>query len=247
MEKFGIIVFFVIFSVANAQNQYCRFCKDHLACVRRNGNCGIDSSSCGRNARQISLTNEDIRNIVDQHNSLRNKVATGRQTSQPSASNMNALNYNRELAYIAQCLTNKCKFAHDKCRKTAKYSWVGQNLFIKWFQGTPGNKKDVIRSAIDSFYNEVKDFNPSWINSYNNHGKMVGHYSQLVWANTKEVGCSLTYYIDKGQNTYLMACNYGPGGNFIGQSVYKKGRPASECGRQGVNRRFPGLCGNDNI
>lgn len=44
----------------------------------------------------------------------------------------------------------------------------------------------------------------------------VGHYSQIVWKNTTEVGCAT---VTKGGNDILV-CRYNPTGNIVGQKVY---------------------------
>jgi hypothetical protein len=51
---------------------------------------------------------------------------------------------------------------------------------------------------------------------------VCGHYTQLVWANTRRIGCArhncsgLTF-------PSSIVCDYGPGGNFGGQSPYAAG------------------------
>ena len=50
-----------------------------------------------------------------------------------------------------------------------------------------------------------------------NHCKGVcGHYTQLVWRDTKEVGCGVAR---KGR-TEIWVCDYNPPGNWIGQRPY---------------------------
>lgn len=44
----------------------------------------------------------------------------------------------------------------------------------------------------------------------------VGHYSQIVWKDTKEVGCA----IDSGNGMDVLVCRYFPAGNVFGQSPY---------------------------
>ena len=96
---------------------------------------------------------------------------------------------------------------------------------------------------------------------------VVGHYTTLVWANTTQVGCgflerdvemqgigqvrpNLLVIIPASPSIpavillYLflvlqyMACNYGPGGNIVGHSIYNFGATGSEC----TNGLENGLC-----
>ncbi|CAH1107671.1 unnamed protein product [Psylliodes chrysocephalus] len=242
----------IVYSTVHCQTDYCKLPCDtvvHTICQRKDFNCG-GAPACGANFKAISLTNEDKQFILNVHNELRKRVATGKETirNQPSSSNMKALNYNSELGSIAQCCTNTCTFNHDKCRRTASYSWVGQNLGLKSYSGTSGDYKIVMNSTIRAWYAEVKDFDPSWVSSFRSYDKTVGHYTQVVWAETKEVGCGMTTYVENGWYNFLFACNYGPGGNMAGSPVYKTGSPASDCSSGlSVNSKYPGLCGLDNI
>lgn len=71
-------------------------------------------------------------------------------------------------------------------------------------------------------------------------GKVTGHFTQLVWAETSLVGCGRT----KSDKEVYIICNYGEGGNVAGSPVYKFGTACSEC-ENGVdcNKDYPGLCG----
>lgn len=74
----------------------------------------------------------------------------------------------------------------------------------------------------------------------------VGHFTQLAWATLTHVGCALYEMLDEGSMNCMLACNYGPGGNMIGDSMFQEGSPASACPK-GVkpNAKYPGLCGGD--
>jgi len=52
------------------------------------------------------------------------------------------------------------------------------------------------------------------------HSSGCGHYTQLVWRNTREVGCGYAQCVDGNFTDEIWVCNYSPPGNFIGQTPY---------------------------
>jgi pathogenesis-related protein 1 len=52
------------------------------------------------------------------------------------------------------------------------------------------------------------------------HSSGCGHYTQLVWRNTREVGCGYAQCKDGNFTDEIWVCNYSPPGNFIGQTPY---------------------------
>lgn len=80
----------------------------------------------------------------------------------------------------------------------------GENLYL----GPKGSSIGV--SAVDMWYEEVSDYdfsNPGYKSG-------IGHFTQLVWKNSKYLGCG----VGCGSNNYcFVSCNYSPAGNYLGQ------------------------------
>ncbi|CAH1173570.1 unnamed protein product [Phaedon cochleariae] len=254
-----IIIFIHILSAGAFHNKYCQLqCFENLTntvCTRGDQKCGPDPV-CGTDFRVIKLSNDDRQYILDIHNYLRNKVALGHEKrgEQPSAANMNAMSYDRELEFIAQCWANACKgnpLVHDVCRRSHKFEYVGQNLGSVSSTSPNIDLVKSLKELILGWYDEVADYNSTWIDDTRPREKEIGHYTQLIWASTTTIGCAVSYYstvIDE-ENWYvlLLVCDYGPGGNYLGSPVYRLGKPCTECpkGRALKNKVYQGLCGVD--
>ncbi|CAG9822518.1 unnamed protein product [Phaedon cochleariae] len=250
--------FFVIYVAVNIANatgdKYCRlpcYQGTHTVCNREKKKCGPEPK-CGPDFRVIKLKDDERQAILDLHNQLRNKVALGQEGKQPSASNMRALSYNRELEFVAQCWANACNgnpLKHDDCRSTTDFENVGQNLARRSSTSSAVDVPKIIKDFIMGWYNEVNEYDPSSVSGSGLWSSSTGHYTQMVWADTTEVGCAVSYYSAKnlGRKWYsvLLACNYGPAGNYLGRPVYITGSPATGCPGGRPNRKYKGLCGGD--
>ena len=129
--------------------------------------------------------------VVDHHNRLRSRVASG-LTRLPPATNMRQLEWDPELASVAQRLADQCNFAHDcsDCRRVGRFT-VGQNLYQS-FTTRAEERADWI-GAIDSWFNEIELLPTSSISSYS-FSPSTGHFTQLAWASTDKIGCGATQY-----------------------------------------------------
>ena len=48
----------------------------------------------------------------------------------------------------------------------------------------------------------------------------VGHYTQIVWKDTTQIGAAMFYVELDGKRTVVVVCNYAPPGNLLGHSPY---------------------------
>ncbi|CAL4101369.1 unnamed protein product [Meganyctiphanes norvegica] len=158
---------------------------------------------------------------------------------------MRELTWNAQLAEVAQAWAEQCTQGHDSYdnRKICEPDYtVGQNIYFAWGHSPTQQLKE----SIDAWYGEVKDMPKSTVNSFTSAGApgVIGHYTQVVWAVTYEVGCGAIHYANNGYpESKIYVCNYGPAGNFLNQPVYESGAAASNCpAGTSASTAYPGLC-----
>jgi pathogenesis-related protein 1 len=71
-----------------------------------------------------------------------------------------------------------------------------------------------VADAVKAWENEKIYYRGQVLNSSNWHA--CGHYTQVVWRNTKEIGCGKAECGDRA----IVVCNYDPPGNVMGQTPF---------------------------
>jgi|GEM_PF-2774946 len=131
--------------------------------------------------------------ILDTHNQLRAEVGTP------------PLSWSGELASYAQEWANQLSRENGFRHRDGGSSGAGENL-------TAGSS---ITQMLDMWASEKDDYNPS--TNTCRQGRVCGHYTQMVWRSTTEIGCGIASHKTYGN---VMVCNYRPPGNYIGQRPY---------------------------
>ncbi|QQP50767.1 Venom allergen 5 [Caligus rogercresseyi] len=194
----------------SSRNTYCRYGQSEtVSCV------GVISAG---------LPSEAVKQeILNVHNDLRRNGETPRDSFEHEK-----LVWNEELARGAQLWSNQCRTEHDE-PNTCKHKFVGQN--IAWSHASGETEDPDFKTAIERWYDEINLYRGSVDSYYFNSA--TGHFTQLIWADTYEIGCGFVAYTgrkrrgDAIQKIYI--CNYGPGGNSVSSPIYKQGYQCSEC------------------
>ena len=117
------------------------------------------------------------------------------------------LQWSNDLQSISQEWANQlarsCKLYHHKGELP-----FGENLFSSTAPTT-------IRHAISLWGNEKKFYN--YKQNRCSPGKQCGHYTQMVWKGTTDVGCAMQS-CSNGSQIYV--CSYFPAGNIVGARPY---------------------------
>lgn len=214
----------------------------HTACLEPNEDCTIHNRT---------LTAADRQLVLKLHNQYRSQVAKGQLEGYPPAANMVQLQWDDEMADVAQAWADQCirrgeGLRHDKLenRFTSKFKYTGQN--IAWIgSSNPGTPK--WKANIKAWFDEYSEYDARYIDSleYGQKFQKTGHFTQLVWAETRYVGCGYAQYsVPHGKSRYeqIYVCNYGPAGNLVGGRIYKKGETCSDCPEGTKCVKTTGLC-----
>lgn len=224
----------------------CKNCLDasgrpaaHIACITRPG---FDYATCPPDTVALEMTPELEALIVDLHNQLRSRVATGQLTGYQTCDRMVEMSWCDKLAYVASCNAGECEFRHDKCRNTAEYPNSGQNIASVGLSNAFKDDREAIVQMVKMWSDESDICTMDVIKSFRiGSGKEIGHFTQMAHGDCNKVGCAATKYKTKDGffQTYLV-CNYAVT-NMLGQCVYPVGPTAQSC-RAGPSARYGGLC-----
>jgi hypothetical protein len=146
--------------------------------------------------------------IVDRHNFVRANAKPAPALPLPP------LTWNAALAVTAQAWANQCKWQHNPDRSLGHPYYVGENMAASSTMLTVDQVTDMWASEVAFYHYDTNTCDAN---------QMCGHYTQLVWSTTLEVGCGLASCPSiggLGWGGLVWVCDYGPGGNMVGVKPY---------------------------
>ncbi len=155
----------------------------------------------------IGQLDKDKLSALQVHNDARNEVGVAPLVWSEKLEEQ-ALKYAKQIAR-----TNNYKHSNTK---------DGENLAMFYEYEESNKVKTYIYSdtplydASMAWYEEIKDYKYSKIKRFR-IGPKIGHYTQMVWKDTKEVGIASA--ISKNGKVYVVA-RYYPVGNYLGEYPY---------------------------
>ncbi|XP_062611677.1 glioma pathogenesis-related protein 1-like [Saccostrea cucullata] len=167
-----------------------------------------------------ALDESEIQTYVDAHNEFRRAVS-------PTAGNIRKIKWSEELANVAAEWAETCNWSHnpDRSSKSPSFGYVGENKYL-----TTATEDKIHRSV--EYWNlesSKYDYDTQTCSS-----GICSHYTQVVWHDSEYVGCGVQFCssmngLSGWNDVTFYVCNYGPGGNYVGQDPYSKGSDCSGC------------------
>ena len=215
------------------------------------------------------------------HNIVRQKAAEGQYkhaatNTTAKAANIEELLWDEKLAKAAQDYANVCNFYHSPMPPPEDYTnYFNHSLHDAYYSGFFGDYgeslgitgktgaqitwQEAIDAAVGGWESEHE-----WTDTINGNcddNKMCGHYQQMVWHNTRRVGCGMAQcasavgssVCDGTDDCWLSVCMYwppakfgvGPGSTKAYKAILDDKEPGNEC--TSTDSVYTGLCENESI
>ncbi|XP_046566967.1 cysteine-rich secretory protein 2-like isoform X2 [Haliotis rubra] len=154
--------------------------------------------------------------IEDKYKTLLLKLHNDARANE-GGSDMNQLVWDDQLEKEARAWANRCVFEHQMKGR-------GENLA---FNTKTIPESELTKIAFKGWFDEKN------IYSYGQYSCGAScHYTQLVWATTRRVGCAMKrceYLVQGTAKAWYLVCFYDPAGNKMGVKPYQRGSSCSKC------------------
>lgn len=116
------------------------------------------------------MTKEFKNFLLDLHNKVRSKAANGKIAKNlGTATRMATIQWDDNLAMMAQNNAKKCTMHHSECANTPEFKEVGQNVGFEAMWGEYLDDKEVARKVMNAWVSEFHKVTPQIIKSNPDH------------------------------------------------------------------------------
>ncbi|EDQ84342.1 uncharacterized protein MONBRDRAFT_30348 [Monosiga brevicollis MX1] len=180
----------------------------------------------GANAGKIKR-DDIIYRILNVHNKERCNV-------EPPARDMTTMKWDPDLAWTANKVAKKCVFEHSEFeyrakkykKRTGEDALIGESLALGNLGGINRKKYAKIFSKAWADEKEDWDFHALTMDDFAPDSPQVGHYTQMIDADSEYVGCA---FKSCDNNQRLFVCHYRTAGNVLGQTPYEPCEDDEDC------------------
>jgi len=170
------------------------------------GNVNAGGNSVAGNTGS-NLTAQQAQQIVAYHNQKRAEVGSGNVT------------WSTQIAQYAQQRADQIARTKQLAHLPQGQNPYGENLASGGSTGGAGGYSVI--SACDGWYAEKakmpRNARTMTVDLFN---KGVGHYTQMVWKGSTQIGAGISQYQQGGFTMIVVVCCYNPPGNVINQAIY---------------------------
>ena len=147
--------------------------------------------------------------IVAEHNKWRSDAGIAEK-----------LSYSPALAKSAQAWANQLQQVHHcQMQHSNAHGRYGENIFwssaLIWSDGSRELRNVSPKELVDKWASEKASYDYA---SNECTAETCGHYTQLVWRSTTQLGCAIAVCNDTHEQVWV--CHYQPAGNIFGEKPY---------------------------
>ncbi|CAN5811001.1 CAP domain-containing protein [soil metagenome] len=153
-----------------------------------------------------TISPDSIQLILSAHNAWRAELGIP-----PLTWSADLANYAQQ--WVNEIISNRnCQVQHRPQVENEPWEQkFGENIYA----GGGTNWIPTVLDAVASWGEEKAGF--SFDTKECKDGETCGHYTQLIWRSTKQVGCAVAQCPN---GDAIIVCNYDPGGNMVGEKPY---------------------------
>jgi len=158
-----------------------------------------------------NVSDADMAEVLAAHNTVRQRVAAAESQRLGGTVVIPDLTWNSDLAAFAQDWADQqaAQLQQGLQPEHRPNNAYGENMYWSW--STPGLPDQSPTAAVTWWASEQQYYNYDTNTCVD--GQVCGHYTQLVWSTTTQVGCGQSTWAQDGNNYVFWVCNYAPAGN----------------------------------